>query len=289
MEICKSGRDLRARVQAARALGQRIGFVPTMGYLHAGHTSLIQAAAKSCDFVVASIFVNPLQFGPTEDFSVYPRNPEEDARIAENSGVDVLFMPTTEEMYPQSPVATVTLRHIQERLCGRSRPGHFEGVATVVAKLFNLVQPQAAFFGQKDAQQLAVIRRLVQDLNYDVEVVACPIVRESDGLAMSSRNVYLSPADRQLAPVLYQALSAAKCKAEAGESEGSKLVQGVIDMIQPIAQAQIDYVELVDPNSMEPVSHVVGPSLLALAVRFGKTRLIDNIILCPLSSHSLND
>ncbi|MCY0901073.1 MAG: pantoate--beta-alanine ligase [Firmicutes bacterium] len=280
MDIIESAGELRARLHDARMAGARIGLVPTMGYLHEGHVSLFRQAVLQCDLVVASLFVNPLQFGPSEDFAVYPRRPEADARIAANASVDVLFMPSTEEMYPQPPVVSLTLQGIHDHLCGRSRPGHFEGVATVVAKLFNLVQPHVAYFGQKDAQQLAVVRRLVRDLNYAIEVIGCPIVRDVDGLALSSRNVYLSDLERPQAAVLRRSLLLAEQLVSQGETDVQELLRQVREVIGSAALATIDYVEVVDPDTLTPLTRLAGSGLLALAVFFGRTRLIDNTLLC---------
>jgi len=279
VDIIESAAELRARLHRPRMAGARIGLVPTMGYLHQGHVSLFRQAVAQCDLVVASVFVNPLQFGPGEDFAVYPRRPEEDARIATAASVDVLFMPTTAGMYPQPPVVSLTLQGLHDHLCGRSRPGHFEGVATVVAKLFNLVRPHMAYFGQKDAQQLAVIRRMVLDLNFDIEVIGCPIVRDVDGLALSSRNVYLSGEERPQAAVLRRSLVLAEQLVSQGETDVSELVRQVSGMIGGAALATIDYVDVVDPDTLMPLTRLVGSGLLALAVFFGKTRLIDNTLL----------
>ncbi len=282
MKVINSVRQLRDELRDARVTQKRIGLVPTMGFLHKGHVSLFEQARRECDLVTASVFVNPLQFGPSEDFEVYPRDTEGDIEVASRAGVDILFMPPVEEMYSRPPFVTVSVREVTTHLCGRSRPGHFDGVATVVAKLFNIVQPHVAFFGAKDAQQVAVIRRLVQDLDFDIEIVRCPIVRESDGLAVSSRNVYLSAAQREQATVLYRALAEADRLVNEGETNARKLVDNVTNIILTAPNARIDYVELVEPNSLQPIDIVTGSSLLALAVYFEDTRLIDNIILNPV-------
>lgn len=271
--------DVRQAIKAARDQGKRIGFVPTMGYLHEGHLSLIKQARESCDFVVMSIFVNPLQFGPTEDFSRYPRDMERDLELARTADVDILFTPEVEEMYPQKVLTTVSVTKVSEPLCGKSRPGHFDGVATVVLKLFNIVQPDAAFFGQKDAQQVAVIDQMVSDLSVPVEVVHCRIVREVDGLAMSSRNVYLSPEERKQAVVLSRSLRLAQERIQAGASISAVKAE-VFQLIAEQPLAEIDYVETLKYPQLVPVrDDEKGSNIcIALAVRFGRTRLIDNLI-----------
>lgn len=272
--------ELREHVKQARLAGKRIGFVPTMGYLHDGHVSLVTAARERCDVVVMSIFVNPLQFGPHEDFDRYPRDLERDCSIAAKAGVDLLFAPSVAEMYPQPILTNVSVAKVSEPLCGRSRPGHFDGVATVVLKLFQIVQPDEAFFGQKDAQQLAVIEQMVADLSVPVRIVPCPIVREADGLAMSSRNVYLSPEEREQAVVLYQSLRRAESWLRPGE-EAAAIRERLVALISEKPLAEIDYVEILTYprltaiDRLEPGMRVI----VALAVRFGKTRLIDNLIV----------
>jgi pantoate--beta-alanine ligase len=260
---------------------RRIGLVPTMGYLHEGHVSLIRRARKECDVVVLSVFVNPLQFGPREDYDRYPRDLDRDARIAEQAGVDVLFAPSVEEMYPEKPLTTVTVSRLTDRLCGASRPGHFDGVATVVAKLFHIVEPDRAYFGLKDAQQVAVVERMVRDLHFPVEIIPCPTVREKDGLAVSSRNVYLSEEEREQATVLSAGLREVAEKVQAGEMTRSRQV---IDYLQgrisskPLAR--IDYVDVLTYPDLTPVDALQGQRILvAVAVHFGSTRLIDNVIL----------
>jgi pantoate--beta-alanine ligase len=260
-----------------------IGFVPTMGYLHAGHASLFKAAREQCDLVVLSIFVNPLQFGPNEDFDKYPRNTERDLQLAKETGVDVVFMPSVDEMYPVPIKTTVSVSGITSRLCGASRPGHFDGVATVVSKLFHIVQPDKAFFGQKDAQQVAVIQQMVQDLNLPVDIVPCPILREPSGLALSSRNVYLSEEEREQALVLSQSLQLAEAYVrERSTFSSDELVQMVAAHIRTAQLADIDYVEVLTYPALEPFVQVTDSMeqiIIALAVKFGKTRLIDNLIL----------
>lgn len=272
--------EVRQFVKNARKAGKRIGFVPTMGYLHAGHRSLVRAAKKSCDVVVMSIFVNPLQFGPNEDFSRYPRDIQRDRQVAAEAGVELLFTPSVEEMYPRQEVlTTVSVKQVSEPLCGKSRPGHFDGVATVVMKLFQIVQPDAAFFGQKDAQQLAVITQMVDDLSVPVEIVPCPIIREEDGLAMSSRNVYLSPEERSQALVLSRSLTEAGNLLKPG-IQTAAIRDKIIEMIAEQPLAEIEYVEIMKYPELVPVSELrTGEQIcIALAVRFGRTRLIDNRI-----------
>lgn len=264
-----------------------IGFVPTMGYLHEGHLSLIRRCKSECDLTVISIFVNPLQFGPGEDYDTYPRDEQRDLDMAEKAGVDYVFMPDVRTMYPREPLTKVSVSRVTERLCGASRPGHFDGVATVVTKLFNLIRPDRAYFGLKDAQQVAVIRQMVDDLNIPVTVVPCPTVRESDGLALSSRNVRLSPEERKQAPVLYESLQLAERRAaEPGMTVG-RLTAIIREHIETAPLARIDYVEVVRFPTLEPPQAdaaigdelAEGPLLAAVAVKFGQTRLIDNILL----------
>lgn len=270
---------MRTACRAARSAGQRLGFVPTMGALHEGHVSLVRAAKASCDLVVASIFVNPTQFGPNEDLAKYPRTFERDRDLLEKEGVDLLFAPSVEEMYPAGATTWVTVEGLSGKLDGRSRPGHFRGVTTIVAKLFYIVEPDAAFFGQKDAAQVAIIRRMVCDLNLAVEIVACPIVRESDGLAMSSRNAYLDLQQRKQARVLHRALLRVKKSWEAGERDAKKLLAGGCEEIAAEKSVRLDYLEIVDPNTLEPVEPVSSRALVAIAAFVGPTRLIDNILL----------
>ncbi|QRG69945.1 pantoate--beta-alanine ligase [Brevibacillus choshinensis] len=271
--------EMRVHIKEARRQGKTIGMVPTMGYLHEGHLSLARAAKENCDVVVMSIFVNPLQFGPNEDFERYPRDIERDRELARSAGVDFLFTPEVSEMYPKPMLTNVSVSHVTELLCGKSRPGHFDGVATVVTKLFQIVQPDYAFFGQKDAQQVAVVSQMVADLSMPVQIVPCPIVREADGLAMSSRNVYLTPEEREEALVLSRSLK----QAEAWLYEGVALrdiQERMIAMISEMPLAAIEYVEVLRYPDLVPVEQPTpGESIIvALAVRFGKTRLIDNLI-----------
>jgi len=256
-----------------------VGFVPTMGYLHRGHLELVRQAREENNTVVVSIFVNPTQFGPNEDFAAYPRDPESDLALLKKEGADIVFMPSAEDMYPAGFSSWVEVEKITERLEGACRPGHFRGVATVVCKLFNIVQPQRAYFGQKDAQQLIVIKKMVSDLNMDLEVIAVPTVREPDGLAMSSRNVYLDPEERKAALVLWKALSLAQELWQKGEKNAERLRQEMSALIQKEPRARIDYLSVADPDSLEELSQIDGAALVSMAVRIGRTRLIDNITL----------
>ena len=284
MRICDTIEDIRAACRAARRGGKRLGFVPTMGALHEGHSSLVRAARASCDAVAASIFVNPMQFGPNEDLAKYPRSFERDRELLEKEGVELLFAPSVEEMYPAGAVTWVTVEGLSSKLDGRSRPGHFRGVTTVVAKLFHIVEPDAAFFGQKDAAQVAIVRRMARDLNLPVEIVACPIVREPDGLAMSSRNAYLDPQQRKQALVLHRGLLQVKKSWEEGEREAGKLLTVGRDELSAEKSVRLDYLEIVDPDSLVPVENTAGGALVAVAAFVGLTRLIDNLVL-PRSSH----
>ena len=275
---------LRRQIAWARAKGKTVGLVPTMGALHEGHLSLIDAARDGCDVVVVSIFVNPTQFAPSEDLARYPRQPEADAAACEARGVDVIFMPCACEMYPcgGAAVTAVTVGELSRGLCGRSRPAHFAGVCTVVAKLLNIVQPDRAYFGAKDFQQVAIIRRMVADLNVPAEIVTCPIVREADGLAMSSRNANLSPDQRRQAVALSQSLVLAERLIRDGAPRAETVLAAMRDHLAAAApDGEVDYIEIVDPVTMEPATNVEGEALAALAVFLGKTRLIDNAILRP--------
>ncbi|MGQ9532738.1 MAG: pantoate--beta-alanine ligase [Desulfotomaculales bacterium] len=279
MEICRTVAEVRAAVRRHRERGARIGFVPTMGYFHEGHLSLMRRARAECGAVVVSIFVNPLQFGPREDLAEYPRDLERDLRMAREVGVDVVFAPNEEEMYPPGYCTYVEVLGLTEKLCGLSRPGHFRGVTTVVAKLFNIVQPDVAYFGQKDAQQAVVIQRMVRDLNMPLEVVVLPTVREADGLAMSSRNVYLSPEERQAALVIPRSLARAVEAVKGGERDVAALREMVRGMLAAEPRASIDYVEIYGWPDLEPLTVLTDRALLAVAVRFGRARLIDNVVL----------
>jgi pantoate--beta-alanine ligase len=277
--VVAAGEELRSAVATARAQGLSVGFVPTMGALHAGHASLLREARQRDGFVVASIFVNPTQFGPNEDLSRYPRPFERDLQICEAERVDLVFHPPVEVLYPPDFHTFIEVHDFQNVLCGVTRPTHFRGVATVVLKLFNLVQPNAAYFGQKDAQQVRVLQQMVRDLDVPVRVVVCPIVREADGLAMSSRNQYLTPTQRASATVLSQALVAVRQRIEAGERNAEALVELARSMIEPTPEARIDYVAIVDFATLRPIARLQGQVLVALAVFVGTTRLIDNLLL----------
>ena len=271
--------DMRATCARLRSEGKRIGFVPTMGALHAGHLSLVRDARSQSDVVAVSIFVNPLQFGPKEDFSKYPRTFEQDCKQLEAEKVDLLFAPATDEMYPGGATTFVEVAELSDRLDGKSRPGHFRGVATVVSKLFHIVQPQRAFFGQKDAAQVAIIRRMVRDLDLDTEIVVCPIVRESDGLALSSRNAYLSPVERKQATVLYRAISRVQFLVDKGERSAAKLIEAARGVFAEEPTVRVDYVEAVNPDTLLPVTDISEGALFAVAAFVGSTRLIDNTVL----------
>jgi pantoate--beta-alanine ligase len=263
----------------AHRAGKRVGFVPTMGALHAGHLSLVRTARTQSDVVIASVFVNPKQFGPNEDFSKYPRDVEKDSAMLAAEKTDYLFLPSVEEMYPAGATSWVTVEGLSEKLDGRSRPGHFNGVTTVVAKLFNIVQPDFAFFGQKDAAQVAVVSKMVRDLNFDVRIVVCPIVRESDGLAMSSRNAYLSPEQRKQALVLYRSLMRVQTLADRGEGSSDRLKVAGEQVMSEESAVKLDYFEIVNRDTLDPVSDISGGALVAVAAHVGSTRLIDNIVL----------
>ncbi len=276
MMIVSSLEELRS---ARAILDEPVGLVPTMGALHEGHLSLVRRAAQECASVAVSIFVNPTQFGPAEDLSCYPRNLERDLRLLEPLGVDLVWTPTAEIMYPNGYQTWVQVEALADPLEGAQRPGHFRGVTTVVAKLFNGVQPARAYFGQKDAQQAAVIRRMTLDLNFPIEIVVCPTVREADGLAMSSRNTYLSPEERQAATVLFRALNAAQSAYENGERQAEKLRQVVKDVLAAEPRAQVQYVSCADAETLQELELISGKALLSLAVFVGTTRLIDNVVL----------
>ncbi len=283
MEIITTIRDMQSKARQLRRDGKSIGIVPTMGFLHEGHLSLIEVARTVCDVVVTTLFVNPTQFGPGEDFERYPRDQKRDEKLAEHAGTDILFVPEGKEMYPDGYETFVVTGKISAILEGKYRPIHFRGVTTVVAKLFHIVKPHHAVFGQKDAQQVAVIRRMVEDLNMDVELVVAPIHREKDGLAMSSRNVYLSPEDRKNATALHKALLLAKESVARGERDASVLCQTMRALLNEAHPTGIDYVTFVDKETFEEIPRLTGPEAIAvLAVRFGKTRLIDNMVI-PVS------
>jgi pantoate--beta-alanine ligase len=273
--------DVRAALSDARMNRKRVGLVPTMGALHEGHLSLVRAAKKHCDAVVVSIFVNPTQFGLTEDLAKYPRQMERDRALLEEEGVDILFAPSVEEMYESGSITWVLVEGLSEKLDGRSRPGHFRGVTTVVAKLFNIIEPQVAFFGQKDAAQLAVIRRMVRDLHFPVEIIAGAIVREPDGLAMSSRNAYLTPEERGRALVLQRSLRRAEAEFQSGQRIAAKLISAALEVLASEPQVAVDYLEVVNPDTLEPVERITQPTLMAVAGYVGATRLIDNVVFNP--------
>src|ERR1700683_5414729 len=278
MRICDNVADMR-KARVLMRSDRRGGLVPTMGALHEGHLSLVRAARARSQVVVVSIFVNPLQFGPNEDLAKYPRSFDQDCGLLEHEKVDIVFAPPADDMYPKNAVTYVTVEGMSEKLCGRSRPGHFRGVTTVVAKLFHIVEPEMAFFGQKDAAQCAIIRRMVRDLNFPVEVVVGPIVREPDGLAMSSRNAYLNPQDRKQALVLYRSLTLVKKLADQGERGAAKLIAAARNEIAAEAAARLDYFEIVNPDTLDPVEDISRRALAAVAAYFGATRLIDNVML----------
>jgi pantoate--beta-alanine ligase len=279
MLILTSAAEVTAVSKEARHAGKRVGFVPTMGALHDGHLSLVRTARAQADVVITSVFVNPAQFGPTEDFNKYPRDAEKDSAMLAAEKTDYLFLPSVEEMYPLGATTWVNVEGLSEKLDGRSRPGHFRGVTTVVAKLFNIVQPDFAFFGQKDAAQVAIVNKMVRDLNSDVRIVVCPIVREADGLAMSSRNAYLNPDQRKQALVLYRALMRVQTLADRGESNSARLKVAGEQVMAEEAAVKPDYFEIVNRDTLDPVVDISGGALVAVAAYVGSTRLIDNIVL----------
>lgn len=279
MRICRTIEEIRAARRGPPSDSKRLGLVPTMGALHEGHLSLVRAAKAQCDRVAVSLFVNPIQFGANEDLGKYPRNFDRDRALLEQERVDLLFAPSVEEMYPSGAVTYVTVEGLSDKLCGRSRPGHFRGVTTVVAKLFNIVQPEIAFFGQKDAAQAAIIRRMVRDLNIPVQIAVCPIVREPDGLAMSSRNAYLDSGQRKAAPVLYRSLMEIQKRFDRGERTASRLIGAGKQILEQEPSVRLDHLEIVDPDTLDPLHTLSAPALVAVAAFLGNTRLIDNILL----------
>jgi pantoate--beta-alanine ligase len=279
MKICKTIDEMRQASRSARMDGRRLGLVPTMGALHEGHLALVRTARQRCDSVAVSIFVNPTQFGPNEDLTKYPRSFERDCQLLEAEGVNIVFAPSEQEMYAPGASTFVTVEGLSEKLCGKSRPGHFRGVTTVVAKLFNIVDPDVAVFGQKDAAQAVIIRRMVRDLNFGIEIVVCPIVRERDGLAMSSRNAYLDPRQRKQALVLYRALMRVQFLSDKGESDARKLIAAAQEVLREEPEVRVDYFEIVDPETLDPVADISKGALVAVAAFVGTTRLIDNILL----------
>jgi pantoate--beta-alanine ligase len=279
MQTISSAAEMAAVSKEARRSGKRLGLVPTMGALHEGHLSLVRAAHSQCDVVAVSIFVNPTQFGPEEDFSKYPRTFEKDAALLQAEKVDFIFNPSVAEMYPSGSSTWVTVAGLSEKLDGRSRPGHFRGVTTVVSKLFNIVQPDLAFFGQKDAAQAAIIRKMGHDLNLDVRIMVCPIVREKDGLAMSSRNGYLTPEQRKQATVLYRSLMRVQTLADQGQSDAAKLIAAGKQVMAEEHEIRLDYFAIVNWETLDPVEDISNGALVAVAAYVGGTRLIDNVVL----------
>ncbi len=280
MKIIRSSRALERALGTLRRKGKTIGFVPTMGFLHEGHLSLMRRARRECDTVVVSLFVNPLQFGPKEDLKKYPRSEKRDARLCRGEKADILFIPEARDLYGKNFETTVSVGRLAEPLCGSSRPGHFRGVATVVAKLFNIVRPQAAYFGQKDYQQARVIEQMTKDLSYDIRIRICPIVREKDGLAMSSRNVYLDPGERKRSSGIFRALKTVEKIFRAGEKNVDRLEKVLKSRLATcVKPSDIDYAEVRDAITLDPISRIKDKAVAAVAIRIGKTRLIDNIIL----------
>ena len=278
MQIVSTVEEVRKQVKKWREEGLSVGLVPTMGYLHEGHKSLIDKAVEQNDRVVVSVFVNPIQFGPNEDLATYPRDLERDAALCENAGANLIFHPEPENMYESDFCSFIDMDGLTKGLCGKTRPTHFRGVCTVVGKLFNIVEPDRAYFGQKDAQQLAVIRRMVRDLNFNLEVIGCPIIREDDGLAKSSRNTYLSKEERKAAVILHKALLRGEELVKAGEKSAATVKQAITEIIESEPLAKIDYVEIVNFDNIETIETIDGSILAAVAVYIGKTRLIDNFI-----------
>ncbi|MBA7486030.1 Pantothenate synthetase [subsurface metagenome] len=279
MEVAETIKSVRRLVKAARSKGNKIGLVPTMGALHIGHICLIEKAVKGSDFVVVSIFVNPTQFGPGEDFEKYPRSFESDLEICRKAGVDVVFAPSPQEMYKKENLTWVNVEKLTEPLCGRSRPRHFRGVTTVCAKLFNIVEPDVAYFGQKDAQQAIVIKRMVADLNMPLEIVVCPTVREPDGLAVSSRNKYLSEQQRKDATCIYKSLKKCESLVEAGTTDSKTIIGEMKQILNQVSSIEIEYISIVDAESLQELERIAGKALAAVAVKIGSARLIDNIIV----------
>jgi pantoate--beta-alanine ligase len=284
MEIIENIASMHALSERKRMEGKLIGFVPTMGFLHEGHLSLIREAKKLSDMVIVSIFVNPTQFRPNEDYDKYPRDLEGDTKKVNSAGGDIIFAPSARDMYPDGYLTYVNVEGITETLCGISRPGHFRGVTTVVTKLFNIVKPHKAFFGQKDYQQSVIIKKMVRDLNMDIDIILLPTVREHDGLAMSSRNSFLSTEERKVAPVLYRALIMASEMVKNGEKNTRKIYSEMKRMIENESLVVIDYIAITDPENLRDISVIEGKTLIALAVRIGDTRLIDNILTEPQGS-----
>jgi len=279
MEVAETIESVRSLVKAARSGGKKVGLVPTMGALHVGHISLIEAAVQKCDFVVVSIFVNPTQFGPGEDFEKYPRPLDTDLEICRKAGTDVVFAPTPGQMYPAENITWVNVEKLTESLCGRSRPGHFRGVTTVCTKLFNIVAPDIAYFGQKDAQQAIVIKRMAADLNMPLEIVICPTVREPNGLAVSSRNKYLTEQQKKDAANIYKSLQKCRQMIDAGVTETTKIITGMSKILQQVPSIEIEYISIVDAETLRNIDRIAGKALAAIAVKIGPARLIDNILV----------
>ncbi|ORX24563.1 pantoate--beta-alanine ligase [Thermoanaerobacterium sp. PSU-2] len=278
MMVVEKIQDVREIIKSQKKQNKKIGLVPTMGYLHDGHLSLIKKAKENSDFVCASIFVNPIQFGPNEDYDKYPRDVERDIKLLENQGCDLVFIPSVEEMYPDERLTTITVRKITDKLCGAYRPGHFDGVCTVVAKLFNIFTPDIAVFGQKDAQQVAVIKKMVEDLNIPVEIIASPIVRDEDGLALSSRNTYLTDEERRAALILNKSLKEAEKLLVSGERSAEKILDAVRKTLEDEPQCKVQYVLCVDPDTLDDLNTIGDKALIAIACYIGNTRLIDNLL-----------
>ncbi|MCD6273650.1 MAG: pantoate--beta-alanine ligase [Deltaproteobacteria bacterium] len=281
MQIINKIKEMQSLADLIKREKKRIALVPTMGFLHKGHISLMKEGLEHAEFLVISIFVNPTQFGPGEDLESYPRNFERDAALAEKAGVNVIFAPDAKEIYSAHFQTYITLQDLPHHLCGISRPDHFRGVATIVTKLFNIVKPHAAVFGQKDFQQLAVIKQMVSDLNLDIKIIGAPIIREDDGLALSSRNVYLSPAERLPALSLFKALNNSQRLLESGVTDASKIISEAVELIDSYRETVIDYIAVCDPETLTDIKRIEKPVLMALAVKVGKTRLIDNMVLEP--------
>jgi pantoate--beta-alanine ligase len=281
MKIIKKINEMQSSVKKIKSRGMSIGFVPTMGYLHEGHLSLVRESLRKADVTVVSIFVNPAQFGPKEDFKEYPRDLDWDSEVLEEAGVDYLFVPETDEIYPQRYKTSVEVHDLQDKLCGSSRPGHFQGVCTVVLKLFNIINPDISFFGQKDAQQSIILKRMIKELNLEVKIDVLPIIREEDGLALSSRNKNLAPEERKAALVLSKSLKEAQSMIAKGQRDSAAIKKGMKEIISREPLAKIDYVEIVDMDNLDPVPRIEKEVLAAVAVFIGKIRLIDNEILSP--------
>ncbi|MBQ9520278.1 MAG: pantoate--beta-alanine ligase [Acholeplasmatales bacterium] len=279
MELVRTVNEVRKIVKEWKSKGYKVGYVPTMGYLHEGHKSLILKSVSENDKTIVSIFVNPIQFGPTEDLESYPRDIERDKKLVSDAGADLIFYPEVSEMYPSHFTTLVNTKEVSENLCGAKRPVHFGGVCTVLSKFFNIITPDRAYFGQKDAQQLAVVKRFVRDLNFDIEIIGCPIIREDDGLAKSSRNTYLNPEERKAALILSKSLAKGKDLILAGERDANKVIKCITDSLNTEKLAKVDYVSVVDNENIQYIDTIKGEVLVAIAVYIGKTRLIDNFII----------